>query len=367
MTRNGPTLVGNWPALGLSPDPSRTGVTVINFNTSAQTLRCIASLAACKPAPQWVLVLDNASRDEDFAALREGCHALQCSELRLYRSEENLGFAAGSNFLVDELMSLPQCAYVGLLNNDAVAYPPLVGRLVQALDAAGDRAGLAGARMHRLHAPEEVDTLGITLYASLMPADRKSLDDPYLGPTGGCCLMARKLVDDLLATSGYCFDARYFCYCEDTDLVLRAALLGYTPAFVDEVLALHEGQASSGGGYNSFIAYHGLRNAIWMHLKLVPDDILVRHRALLLLAHVLTCVRYSISGRFGLVWRIYRDAMARRHEFRRERAHLWRRARISVREFESRLASSFYRKGYVILVLRQLYRQLRPLRNSTRT
>ena len=102
--------------------------------------------------------------------------------------------------------------------------------------------------MHKLADPAEVDTLGIAMYASLMPADRKSLDDTFIGPTGGCCMLTRALIERLKAVSGYCFDPRFFCYCEDTDMVLRAVLLGYRPIYLDQLVALHEGQASSGGG-----------------------------------------------------------------------------------------------------------------------
>ena len=39
--------------------------------------------------------------------------------------------------------------------------------------------------------------------------------------------------------------------------------------------ALHQGQASSGGAArDDFIAYHGVRNVIWMHVKLMPTALL---------------------------------------------------------------------------------------------
>jgi len=332
------------------------GVTVINYNTAVQTLRCLASLQACEEPPAWVLVLDNASQPEDYARLRAGCHGLQRSALLLFRSEANLGFAAGSNFLVAHLMAEPGCRFIGLLNNDAVAKPALIASLVDALAAAPGRIGMAGGRMHKLHAPEQVDTLGISIYASLMPADRHSTDDPYLGPTGGCCMLARELVDSLLAASGYCFDARYFCYCEDTDLVLRANLLGYEPAYVDEVLALHEGQASSGGGFNRFIAYHGIRNSIWMQIKLMPRAALWRYGTLLLLAHLLSIARHALAGHGRLLLDVYRDAWRQRHPFLQERKH-WAQGSVQQqRRLMERFAPRFYRAGYWRLAWTQLIR-----------
>jgi GT2 family glycosyltransferase len=328
------------------------GFTVINYNTAAQTLRCIASLTQCAPPPAWIMVLDNASAAADFNLLAHGLQGAAQTNIQLFRSTINLGFAAGSNYLIDQLLAKPACHCIGLLNNDAVAKPELVQLLRGALTAAGGNPiGMSGGRMHKLHNPAEVDTLGISLYASLMPADRKDTQDPYIGPTGGCCLMSRAFVQDVKATSGYCFDERFFCYCEDTDLVLRANLLGYRPAYVDQLVALHEGQASSRSKPGRFIAYHGLRNAIWMHFKLLPTSILIRNSPWLLLAHLLTVARQTLSGRPGVMFAVYRDALKQLPSILEERARFKLAIRVTPAVFEMAISSRFYRQGYFGVVL----------------
>jgi GT2 family glycosyltransferase len=331
------------------------GIAVINFNTAAQTLRCLASLGQSALPPRWIVVLDNASSEDDFKQLL-GCSALPSSELRIYRSTQNLGFAAGSNFLVQVLLSEshPTCTHIGLLNNDAVAMPDMLTLFLDALKDNARLAGMVGGRMHRLAHPDEVDTLGITLYASLMPADRKSTDDPYLGPTGGCCLITRECVDEIIGCSGYFFDSRYFCYCEDTDLVLRANLLGYQPAYVDQLVALHEGQASSSKRHHSFIAYHGLRNAIWMHWKFMPTKLVIHNAIWLLTAHGMTVARQVASGRLSTLWRLYRDAFWKLPEMLEERSRFQRFVRIAPNGLSKRISSRFYRKGYARVVLAEL-------------
>lgn len=332
------------------------GFTVVNFNTSACTLRCVASLASATPPPQWVMVLDNGSGSEDFEVLLAGLDHPWACEVRLFRSVHNLGFAAGSNFLVDRLLALPMVRHIGLLNNDAVAKPCLVAALLEALDANPARHGLAGGRMHKLANEAEPDTLGIALYASLMPADRHSTEDTYLGPTGGCCLLTVACARDLIATMGYFFDPHYFCYCEDTDLVLRANLLGYEPAYTDTLVALHQGQASSGGAArDDFIAYHGVRNVIWMHVKLMPTALLWRHSGWLLLAHTLWAGRKALAGNIALPYRVYRDALRRVPELWAERRRLGPVWRVPAQQIAGRMHRRFYRKGYVWGVLRQLW------------
>jgi GT2 family glycosyltransferase len=354
-----PALVLELPPIQAVAADVGVGYTVINYNTSTQTLRCVASLALCTPAPAWILILDNASREADFEHLLKGLKAAPNSQIRLFRSLENLGFAAGSNFLIDQLLRIAPCKFMGLLNNDAVAKPELLQLLCASLQNTAEDAGMAGGRMHKLHQPEVVDTLGITLYASLMPADRKDTSDPYLGPTGGCCLMTRAFVQDVIATTGYCFDARFFCYCEDTDLVLRANLLGYRPAYVDQLVALHEGQASSRFRNDSFIAYHGLRNAMWMHWKLVPTSVLVRNSLWLLLAHLLTIGRQVLSGRTRVLFALYRDAFKQLPALLKERVQLKLAARVDSKTLADFISKRFYRAGYAEVVIAEWRNRLK--------
>ena len=352
VTPTPPKLICDLPTHTPNRSPAAdVGYTVINYNTATQTLRCIESLAHCAPPPAWICVLDNASISADFDKLLLGLKPVYQSHVQLFRSEANLGFAAGSNFLIDQLLNIPACNFIGLLNNDAVAKPELVQLLRAALLETTPSIGMSGGRMHKLHKPEEVDTLGISLYASLMPADRKDTSDPYLGPTGGCCLLTREFVQDIKSTTGYCYDARFFCYCEDTDLALRANLLGYRPAYVDQLVAMHEGQASAKTANENFIAYHGLRNAAWMHWKCIPSSILLKHAPFLLLAHLLTFSRQTFSGRFSVMLKVYRDVFRSAAALSTERTAFKAATRVSGGSLEASISRHFYRKRYIFVVL----------------
>lgn len=356
-----PELIRQLPANQPLTSNQDVGYTVINYNTAAQTLRCIASLTLCTPPPAWIYVLDNASADADLTALVKGIEAAEFSEIQLFCSQINLGFAAGSNFLIHQLMEIANCHYIGLLNNDAVARPELIHLLRAALSATDtcNPIGMSGGRMHKLNNPDEVDTLGITLYASLMPADRKDTQDPYLGPTGGCCLMNRDFVQDITSTTGYCFDERFFCYCEDTDLALRANLLGYRPAYVDQLVALHEGQASSSAQHSSFIAYHGLRNLLWMHWKLMPTSLFLKNSPWLLMAHVLNVIKQLLFGRPGVLFALYCDALKKLPVMLDERSQFKFSVRVSPLVLAKIISSRFYRQGYAESVLCDWWKNLR--------
>ena len=110
-----------------APPASGIGVLVINYNTAAQTLRCLESIQQSKLLPDWVLVLDNASASDDYQRLLQSALPPQAGSLHIYRSETNLGFAQGSNVLIDLLLQNTTCQRIMLLNNDAVAHPDMLG------------------------------------------------------------------------------------------------------------------------------------------------------------------------------------------------------------------------------------------------
>src|SRR5258707_2695015 len=87
---------------------------VINFNTAGLTRQCTQSLLGAGIAR--VLVLDNGSALEDYQRLRAD-HALDEGRIRIVRSEENLGFAKGSNRLIEEALEDPRCQRVMLVNS----------------------------------------------------------------------------------------------------------------------------------------------------------------------------------------------------------------------------------------------------------
>jgi GT2 family glycosyltransferase len=315
-------------------------------------LRCLDSLRTSTTPPDRIYVLDNSEINDGLESALRNLEPFESSELIFLKSTSNLGFAEGSNVLIEAAFKHADCEYVLLLNNDAVAMPGLIGGLRTALSA-DPSAGLAGPRVHKLENPDEIDSLGIVMYRSLMPADRYDTNEPYLGPSGGCAMASRKCLEELKVTAGYFFDPKLFCYCEDTDLVLRANLLGYKPRFVDEVLALHEGQASTNKGYNRFIAYHGLRNSTWVALKLVPTSFLIRNAGRHALAHVFSISHHAIRGRFSLLLDVYRDLLKGFTAIRADRL----RIRISTgslgRSTYPNIADRFYRKGYLVEGLRR--------------
>jgi len=325
---------------------------VINFNTAALTRRCTRSLLDAGIAR--ILVLDNASAADDYRSL-ESAHAPESEGVRIIRSEDNLGFAQGSNFLIDEALRDPRCQRVLLVNSDAVVEAKGLDTCLGAMKAGGH--DLMGGRMLKPGPDGAVDSLGIALYKSLLASNRKSTEDAYLGPTGGLAIYSRAFLERVGAAHGYVFDPAYFCYAEDTDLCVRARLMGFSVGYTDEVVALHEGQASNAGQYNDFILYHGIRNSIWMAAKSIPGWIVFTQLPWMLLLHAGIVVRHTLQGRIRTLFRLYRDAFAGLPAAMKARKAVQASRQVTPGEFRAFIDGQFYETAFLRGAIGDLFRR----------
>ncbi len=332
---------------------------VINYNTAALTLRCVKALLATDVVR--ILVLDNASEAADRATLVSGLDELAAAKGRVecFISDQNLGFAGGSNRLIAASLADPSITHCFLINSDS--FIDSAGFALFVRQVSKGNADLWGARVHQdrdgvaVCDQAQVESMGIALYRPLLASNRKHAYETFVGPTGGCALYSRKVLEDLLSTHGYCFDPDYFCYAEDTDLCLRAHLLGYCVAYCDEGVAWHLGQASSGGSFNDFVYYHGIRNSIWTIIKCVPASVLFRNLGWIFLLHLGIVVRHSLRGKMILTFQIYRDVCFGLGSIIRKRKVVQSSRRSPVDCINKLITPRFYEYAYLRKAIKQLF------------
>ncbi|MCK9489569.1 MAG: glycosyltransferase family 2 protein [Xanthomonadales bacterium] len=329
-------------------------VLIVAHDNAGATAQCLRSLAPELGDDGSVWLLDNGSAAAQGQDLREAARMPELAgRCHLRVSAENLGFAGGVNLLLAEVMAGPEIGQVLLLNNDTEPQPGFLQRLRACL-AQTPGAGMAAARMMAMDGGQ-VDSLGICLYRSGLASNRKHVDERLLGPTGGCMLLSRKLLEDMHASHGYWFEQRFFCYAEDTDLVMRARWLGHASAYADDAVVLHHGSLSSGGADNEFVLYHGIRNSIWALARNAPALWLLVHLPWLLLAHGGVIVRNLRKGRAGTVWRLYRDAIAGLPAMWQQRRLIRRRRRLPARAWWSWVEPRLYERDYLRRAWRELF------------
>jgi hypothetical protein len=328
-------------------------ILIINHGTAAATQSCLDALLPALPLDARVLVLDNGSAADDWERLTRSA-ARHVPRVELAASAINLGFAGGMNRLLQIALVDPATDQVLMLNSDTRPAAGFIEALRTRLDPAS-RIDMVAANLRNPQSGA-VDSLGITLYRSTLASNRKRADEILLGPSGGCALLTRRLLDDLLASHGEWFDESFFCYAEDTDLALRARWLGYQPAFAADALVDHTGSLSSGGPENDFVLYHGIRNSLWWLVKDAPAAWLLRSLPWFILLHCGIALRHLRRGRARVLWRLYRDAIKGVPAMRHKRKRIRETRRVPAREFRRWVEPHFYERDYVRRAWRELWR-----------
>jgi GT2 family glycosyltransferase len=113
-------------------------ILIVSYNTRDLLRECIQALQRESLGVSYeIIVIDNASSDGSADMV-----AAEFPEVRLIRSEINLGFAAANNRGLD----IGRGRYIVLLNSDAFLRPGALRLSIDHMDACPE-AGLAGGRL----------------------------------------------------------------------------------------------------------------------------------------------------------------------------------------------------------------------------
>jgi N-acetylglucosaminyl-diphospho-decaprenol L-rhamnosyltransferase len=220
-------------------------VVVVHRNRPERLRSTIDALRGQTTATQ-VLVVD-AGSEADARDAAAGMVA-ERSEDELLAFDRNLGFGPGANAGLRHWLDHGTGGWVGLCPHDALPAPDCLERL---LAAAGPRprAGLVAADVGDQLSPV-VDRYFGTL---LRPAAVTDGWEPVDYPHGTLLLAARACLDDVGL-----FDERYFSYCEEADLGLRARARGWEVGLVRGARVTNTDLSSS----VALVDYLQLRNTL---------------------------------------------------------------------------------------------------------
>ena len=189
--------------------PERVGPTVERF------------LGQDVPGGVRVVVVDNGS---DAEALAQAKAALPAG-VELVELPANRGFGPGANAGFRHLLANPHPGdldWIGLAPHDAEPAPGCLARMVAAAEAR-PRAGLVSADFGDGATPVVDPYFG----GILAPATVAEGWEPAGHPHGTLMLAHRRLLEEVGL-----FDERYFAYCEEADLALRAKAAGWETGLV---------------------------------------------------------------------------------------------------------------------------------------
>ena len=260
----------------------RVRVVVIDHDGGPLTERCIESLRRTLWEGDLELVLvDNASTVP---------LATTWPDVRIVRSERNLGFAGGANAGIGNVDDVDA---VALVNNDAVVDPDWLQPLVRALDA-DPSVGAASPKI-RFLGRNVINNVGTVLRPDWYGIDR-GFDEPDDGrfdseeDIEAWCGGAVLLRSECLRESGL-FDERLFLYYEDMELSLRGSELGWRFRYVPTSVVEHEHSATAITG-SDFAEFYKERNRLLVVARHAPLHLVLW----LPVRHLIATSSYVVHG-----------------------------------------------------------------------
>lgn len=216
---------------------------VVHYRGSDDTLRAVASLRRQRPAPQPIVVVDNASPDDSWPSIAAALH--DAPDVLLLRAQHNRGFGGGCNLAFDALLAREHApAHVLLLNPDAeLSDGGLAAMLTTARSAANP--GVVGCRIDDGEGRPwfqhgRFPSWTLSGFHCAAPAAHGAHPAEFV--TGACMLLDARLLRD-----GLRFDERFFLYCEDVDLCREVAARGRALAVTQDAHCTHIGGQSQPG------------------------------------------------------------------------------------------------------------------------
>ncbi|HNH94840.1 MAG TPA: glycosyltransferase [Microthrixaceae bacterium] len=219
----------------MTPKVAPLRVVIVHWNQPADCLRTVERFGD-REVPVRVTVVDNASDVGALDELRSGLDAMRPgwatgpAGLELIEHGTNAGFGPGANVGLRRFLADPDDGeWVALAPHDVDPFP---GCLAAVLDAVSKRprAGLACADVGDGMVPVIDPYFG----GMAVPADVPGPDSPDLPrwedvdyPHGTLMFLRRATLEEVGL-----FDERYFSYCEEAELALRARRAGWRVGLV---------------------------------------------------------------------------------------------------------------------------------------
>ncbi len=300
---------------------------------------CLESLKGQTRQDFEVVIVDNSGRRaaRQCAAARDGI---------TIENDRNLGFGAA----VNQAFRRSRAPYLATLNDDAVAAPGWMEALLEAIEPR-PAVGMCASRV-LLAGEDRLDSAGMLVCGDGSSKQRGHgaaaalfrREEEVLFPSASAALYRRRMLEDIGL-----FDERFFLYCEDTDVGLRARWAGWRCLYVPAAVVEHRYSLSAGRA-SPLKAYYVERNRLFVLVKNFPAALLAKAPLVALARyfwHALSLVRgrgaaaeFRSAGYNAarLAWFVLRAHLALlwwSPRLWRERRRIRRHARISARQFRA--------------------------------
>jgi len=303
-------------------------IVIVAYNHAETLPACLAAVARLEPAPERLVLVDNASAD---GSVEIAAGLSRDLPIEILPEDRNTGFAAAANRGINSTDE----PWVLLLNPDCAPRPDFVCRLLEAVAGRPEaaRTGAATPKLLRADGAELESTPVIDAAGMLVTCSGRHLDrgagEPageafdravwVFGGTGAAVLLRREALADIAYPDNEFFADSFFAYREDAELAWRLQLRGWRCLYVPLAVAAHRRgfRPEAGRRGHSKINRHSVRNRFLLrahcadlgwHLRCLPWWLA---RDLMVVGACLTVERDSLPA-LRDVWRLRGDALRRR-------------------------------------------------------
>jgi hypothetical protein len=187
-----------------------------------------------------ILIVDNHSVDGSIEELN-----ILFPQIIIIRNEENIGFAGGCNVGIKYAIE-KKFDYIFLLNNDTVAHPQMLEKLIDCGNK-NPRAAIFTGKIYYQDEPNKIWYAGgkISYWKSEGMHFRLKKNDKIeksnskvpieVSFVSGCCML---LPIKTIQSVGF-FDENFFLYYEDLDYCLRTIKKGYALLYLNDAIVWH--------------------------------------------------------------------------------------------------------------------------------
>jgi len=208
----------------------KVAILILNWNGLTDTVDCINSIIKTGYQNCEIICLDNGSDGDEYQALVSEFG--KSKQIKIFKSDVNLGFAGGCNFLVS-LVNLEDYDFILLLNNDTIIHEDFFDEMLSANNSLKGISSL-GILVPTIYYFDKTGKTNKVWRADDFGKVTKSIK--RIKHPVGCAMLIRTSV---IKQYGL-FNDMFFAYGEEVEYVYRLAKKGVQVFYVPNAVIWHK-------------------------------------------------------------------------------------------------------------------------------
>jgi len=252
---------------------TKVSIIIVNWNGLNYLRTCLDSVFHQTYKGFEVILVDNGSVDDSVNFVKSNFPLV-----KVILCEKNHGFAEGNNIGIREALKNSEVKYIACLNNDTEVDKNWLSELVKAMEN-DNKIGLCASKILYFDKRDKIDSAGDFYYRGSLkvgPRGHGQKDngqyekqEECLSACAAAALYRRQMLEQVKLFDNF-FDHDYFAYIEDSDLGLRARLLGWKCFYAPKAIVFHRVSATTSRLSNRAKKYFSLKNRLFTMIKIYP-------------------------------------------------------------------------------------------------